>query len=220
MIFGKIDYINLLPFYVFLKRRLRHSSEKAALQHKRGVPSQVNRQFRRRKVDAAFISSIRSKGKRCTGAGIVADGPVLSVLLVPGEPSNDPASETSNQLARILGLKGRVIIGDAALKAWVDGVDAIDLGAAWKEKTGLPFVFARLCYNRNPRYFRKLSQDFLQVRPKIPRYILKHYSNRSGIPKEVILSYLEHNIKYRIGSREKKGLKTFLARSHGSVTKP
>ena len=212
MIFGKIDYINLLPFYVFLKRRLRRSSEKAALQHKRGVPSQVNLRFRRKKVDAAFISSIRSKGKRCTDAGIVADGPVLSVLLVPGKPSSDPASETSNRLARVLGLEGRVIIGDAALKAWYDGVEAVDLGAAWKEKTGLPFVFARLCYNRKPRYFRKLSRDFLRVRPKIPRYILKRYSLRSGIPEETILIYLGHHIKYRIGPREKKGLTSFLRR--------
>ena len=55
MIFGKIDYLNLLPFHVFLKSAPLSSQIKKAIEFKKGVPSKLNRALNARKIDAAVI---------------------------------------------------------------------------------------------------------------------------------------------------------------------
>ena len=60
MVFGKIDYLNLLPFYVFLKRYLKGSSAKLSLNKKSAYPSLVNQWFAAKRIDFAVISSIES----------------------------------------------------------------------------------------------------------------------------------------------------------------
>ncbi|WP_457594621.1 MqnA/MqnD/SBP family protein [Hydrogenimonas sp.] len=210
MIFGKIEYLNLLPFHMFLKRRLKSSGEKGAWSRHGSVPSRINRAFLARRIDAAVISSIKSRRCRCTDLGIVADGAVQSVLLLPGKSRNDSESDTSNVLAKVLGLEGEVIIGDKALHYYHTYPDrAIDLAAAWKEREGLPFVFARLC--AHPPHFsriEKLSREFLANPPKIPAYILKRQAALHGVAPDDVKAYLEL-IYYRIGWREKRALKRF-----------
>ena len=63
MVFGKIEYLNLLPFHVFMKR-YASSQAKAIMEHKKGVPAKINEAFINRRVDAAFISSIAAKKYR------------------------------------------------------------------------------------------------------------------------------------------------------------
>ncbi len=52
MLFGKIDYINLLPFHIFLKRRSLQNSFKKAIEYKKDIPSNINKKFINKKVDA------------------------------------------------------------------------------------------------------------------------------------------------------------------------
>ncbi|HHD74230.1 MAG TPA: menaquinone via futalosine step 1, partial [Nitratifractor sp.] len=61
MIFGSISYINLFPFSIFLKKALQRTQEKQIIQYHQGVPSKINRLFKQRSIDAAFISSIESR---------------------------------------------------------------------------------------------------------------------------------------------------------------
>ena len=216
MRFGRIEYLNLLPFHVFMKRYLRSSQAQLMLRHGSDVPSVINRAYRRREIDAAFISSIRARRQRHLGLGIIADGAVQSVLLIPSEaPATDRASATSNVLARVLGLEGRVIIGDPALRAFLAGVDAIDLGAAWKARYGLPFVFAVLCYQGSETQLRRLGQAFKRRPTKIPAYLLQRAAQRTGVAPQEILAYLTH-IHYRLDHRARRGLETFwrLAEAH------
>lgn len=100
---------------------------------------------------------------------IASDGPVYSVILAHLAPLEelrevvlDPASETSSHLLRCLlgdrGItvdyraegelsptRGRLLIGDQAIR-FRQKADAryrfLDLGAAWKKATALPFVYA------------------------------------------------------------------------------
>ncbi len=210
MIFGKIEYLNLLPLHIFLKKNLRNSSEKSAWLKLGSVPSRINRAFLARRIDAAVISSIKSRRCRCTDFGIIADGEVRSVLLLPGPPKEDMESDTSNILAKILKLEGEVIIGDKALSYYHNQAgESIDLAAAWKEREGMPFVFARLC--AHPRHFsriQKFTRHFFARPQKIPTYILKHHASLHGITPEQVRKYLEL-IYYRMGWREKKSLKRF-----------
>ena len=209
VIFGSISYLNLLPFQVYMKRRSPSTQFAQMLRWRRAVPSVINRRFRQGHVHAAFISSIESRRCRCTDLGIVADGAVHSVFVLPGEHATDPASASSNALAEVLGLQGQVIIGDAALRHRLSGGEGIDLAQAWKERTGLPFVFARLCYNRQGKRIRELAKDFGSKEWKIPRYILEREAKKRQISPAQLRWYLSH-IDYRIGWREKKGLKLFL----------
>jgi len=211
MIFAKIDFINLLPFHVFIKKNASSNQLKSIINYKKSYPSKINTQFKKRKIDSAFISSIASRGEKSLNLGIVAKGEVLSVLLIPGEYEKDYQSETSNALSKVLNLKGKVIIGDKALKFYHENKkkEFVDLAKAWQDKYNLPFVFALLCYNKNKKALEKLSSNFKKEHIKIPQYILEKYSERSGISKKNILEYLKR-IDYEIGIKEKKALKLFL----------
>ena len=209
MLFGSISYLNLLPFQLFLKRHITDSASKMSFRYKRAVPSQINKAIKRREINAAFISSIESKKCNCTDLGIIANKKVFSVLLLEGKDEIDPASATSNQLAKVLDLQGKVLIGDVALKYYLDGGEGLDLAEAWYKKTALPFVFARLCYNRHGKAVEKLAKKFARTKVKIPQYILKKEAKKRGITAKQLTWYLEQ-IYYTMGYKEKRSLKKFL----------
>ena len=209
MLFGSISYLNLLPFQVFLKKHMTNNASKMALAYKRDVPSAINKALKRRAINAAFISSIESRKYQCTDLGIIAHKKVYSVLLLKGKTQPDPASATSNQLAKVLDLQGKVLIGDAALKHYLDGEEGIDLAEAWHDKTALPFVFARLCYNKHGESIKKLAKKFAKSKVKIPQYILKREAKKRGITPKQLTWYLEY-IYYEMDWKAKRSLKLFL----------
>ena len=209
MLFGSISYLNLLPFQVFLKRALTNNAAKMTFNHKRAIPSTINKSFKRKSIHAAFISSVESRKCKCTDLGIIAHKKVYSVLLLKGENQTDPASATSNQLAKVLDLQGQVLIGDTALKHYLEGGEGIDLAEAWYEKTRLPFVFARLCYNKHDTSIEKLAKRFIKSKVKIPQYILKREAKKRGITTKELSWYLEH-IYYEMDWKAKRSLKLFL----------
>ena len=211
MIFAKIDFINLLPFHVYIKKNIKSNQIKSIIRYKKSYPADINRKFKKRKVDSAFISSIASRHEKRLNLGIVAKNDVQSVILIPGDFKDDYQSETSNALAKVLNLKGKVLIGDKALKYFHENKDSdfIDLAQEWKNKYNLPFVFATLCYCKNKKLLEKYIKNFNKKHIKIPRYILNTYSKRSGISSQYILEYLE-KIDYEINIQEKRALKKFL----------
>ncbi len=214
MIFGKIEYLNLLPFHVFMKRYAKSSQQRHILHYKRGVPSQINKSFKARRIDAAFISSIASKKCNCTNLGILSRKEVQSVLLLPGKIKDDNESATSNVLAKVLNLEGEVIIGDKALRHFLNEKDdAVDLAKVWYEQQKLPFVFARLCYHGKPKHYEKISRSFLASSQKIPYYLLQNASKQTNIKDKDILDYLKL-IEYKIDRHALLSLKRFLRLSN------
>jgi len=176
---------------------------------KRGVPSKINRDFASRRIDAAFISSITAQKRQFVPLGIVAKQSVRSVLVIPEKPhQTDTASQTSNVLADILKLKGRIIIGDDALHYFLKHEDALDMAAIWNERYGLPFVFALLCFHTEKKSLMTMRKHFLRAPIKIPRYLLEKASQKSAIAPQDILDYLEL-ISYDIDNKALLGLKKF-----------
>jgi chorismate dehydratase len=131
-------------------------------------------------------------------------------LVLPGKVQDDNESATSNVLAKVLNLQGQVLIGDKALKHYLQNADkAIDLAELWYKRQNLPFVFARLCYHSDSKRYKKLSNAFLRSSQKIPQYILKKASARTQIDQKDIVEYLTL-IEYRLDPHAKLSLKRFL----------
>ena len=220
MIFGKIDFLNLLPFHVFMKRYATNLRTHQSLNYHKGVPSALNRSFAARRIDAAFISSITARHCRHFNVGIVAKREVLSVLSLPcDENKKDTDSATSNLLAQLLTIQGEVLIGDKALRYYYSGGEHIDLGKVWNEKTGLPFVFALLCTHHNTDELKRLSHAFVRKPIKIPYYILMENARKSDLTAAQITHYLRY-ISYVIGEKEKRGYKKFLKEAKGRGLSP
>jgi chorismate dehydratase len=209
MLFGSISYLNLLPFQLFLKKHLKSNAIQMRSRYKHAVPSKINQAFKTRRVSAAFISSIHSPKEKCTNLGIIAHKKVLSVLLIEGAYQPDPASATSNALTKLLNLQGKVLIGDAALKYYLEGGEAVDLATEWYTQTKLPFVFARLCYNAHGKKVQKLATHFSHTPIKVPHYTLKKEAYKRGITPRELRWYLSH-IYYHLSTKEKKSLNLFL----------
>lgn len=209
MIFGKIDFLNLLPFHVFIKRYAKSTRFHQSLHYHKGVPSALNREFAMRRIDAAFISSITAKNCHHFGVGIVAQREVLSVLSLPNADKADADSATSNLLAQILNVHGEVLIGDKALRYYYSEGEHADLGRIWHDRTGLPFVFALLCTHYHTDELKRLSRAFIARKVKIPYYILMEASRKSGLTPSQITHYLRF-ISYKVGVKEERGYKRFV----------
>ncbi|MGX2972470.1 MqnA/MqnD/SBP family protein [Helicobacter sp. T3_23-1059] len=122
MRFGKIEFLNLLPFDMFIKSYPLPSRFKQSLFAKSSYPAKLNQSFLFNRIDAGFISSIagveshrKLNGKYATKSGIIAKGAVWSVLVRHASLKADFQSDTSNALSKVLNLKGEVLIGDKAL---------------------------------------------------------------------------------------------------------
>lgn len=212
MIFANIDYLNLLPLHIYIKKYPLPNGIKKAMHYKSGVPSKMNKAISNRQIDSSVISSIESFKKKYKklDLGICANKRVLSVLVQKNTSyEKDKSSATSNALAKVLKQNGKVVIGDEALRRYIKEPHLYnDLCSLWYEKTSLPFVFGRFSCIRHKKLYEKMLYPFLRKKTKIPAYILERYSIQRGIDKKDIKDYLNF-IYYKIGIREKMALKKF-----------
>ncbi|WP_104759763.1 MqnA/MqnD/SBP family protein [Helicobacter bizzozeronii] len=215
MRFGKIDYLNLLPFDVFIKAYPTPISFKQFLNHRKTYPAKLNQDFLFRRIDAGFISSIAGfvawRKKQVTPCAIIGYKKVLSVLVVLQDEGIDTQSATSNALCQVLGLKGQVLIGDRALRFYYRKEpkrDFVDLAQVWYQKRKLPFVFGRFCYQAHGKFYTQIAHAFCKRPTKIPHYILEQKTQESQLKRQQILHYLKH-IHYKIGAKEEFSLRCF-----------
>ena len=207
---ANISYLNLLPFRVFLKKRPKSFSMTLQITKRGSHPAKINELFLKKRVEAAFVSSVASTRANRTNSGIVAKGAVKSVIVKIGEQKNDDESATSNKLAKILGLNGEVFIGDKALARYLKAPDEyVDLAAKWNETTGLPFVFGRFCFNKKKPFYKKLSNEFCSKKTSIPTYQLNGEATKKGFSPKEAKEYLTL-ISYRIGYKEERGFALFM----------
>lgn len=158
----------------------------------------------------------------------------------------DEGSRTSAALARIvlkerIGLEpklGRLPIGDSLADSDADAVLLIgdramqmpegpfafvwDLGQEWSEWTGLPFVFAMWIARSDVPTSRlaSLIELFSSARDDgVGRVeeIARREAPLLGLPEAECLAYLRDRLIFRLGPREREGLKQFgrLAARHG-----
>lgn len=179
------------------------------------------------------------------GVAVASLGEVKSVFLAHRKPIElvqevycDPASLTSVNLLKVLlaeqGLKPEfkrlssydfgslpdytLLIGDPALNFLRSSPqhEILDLGAAWYDKTALPFVYAvwalrRGVENKRLRHQLREAKDF--GLDTLDHIIKSHSSYDLDFRKD----YLGWHIHYHLGADEKKGIARFiqLLRKHG-----
>lgn len=130
------------------------------------------------------------------------------------------ARAEANDLAALQSLphEAVLVIGDAALHLRASGIYpvCVDLGVAWKEWTGLPFVFAVWAARRDAdrseslALHRKLlaSRDWGMEHLDL---LAKEAAERTGIPAPTVRAYLG-DLDYQLSYRHLAGLTEFFGR--------
>lgn len=178
------------------------------------------------------------------GFAVTSRGPVRSVCLFHRRPIErltrvalDASSRTSVALLRLL-LQARLgrepeyvtlppdpramlaecdaalLIGDTALYFDDPLVARLDLAEAWRQETGLPFVFA-LWFGR-PGALGPAGVRRLQAAAEAGLASLPEIAAAYGGPSEVNERYLRENVQYRLGPDELLGLREFHRRAHAA----
>lgn len=168
-------------------------------------------------------------GARILGeVGIGSKGEVRSVGVFHNRPLEEcqtieltPHSVTSVQLWKLVarhrglslaeGARGdaRLLIGDEALEEWNrrNGQGVLDLGQAWTEWTGKPFVFAVWALGPQARPSPAELERFRQA-------CRQGIEGRAGLAKnEREREYLMRCIRYGLGPEEKEGIEEFAWRA-------
>ena len=186
------------------------------------------------------------------GVAIASRGPVRTVLLmgeVPREEMTsvvlDGASRTSQLLVQLLlreqgfspafeqadhdrivgligGTRGGLVIGDLCFAASPRFPYVYDLGAAWNEQVGLPFVYA--AWIGRPGVLQPgdiaLLQESLSLGLAHLPEIAATWAKQSGEDADVGERYLTQNIHYALGARELCGASAFLDRAFSAGLLP
>ena len=204
----------------------------------RDLPSVCADKLARGEADVGLIPSIeyqRIPGLRIVpGLGIAAASEVRSVLLVSKvsrerirSVSLDPASRTSAVLTRLLlqrryGLRpeffegegdadARLVIGDPALKARLNGFVVLDLAAEWRALSGHSFVFALWAVAPGVRH--EGLEDLLRASYEAGRRdfagLARVEAEQTGLAAPVVEDYLRHSLHYELTAGDLDGLGLF-----------
>lgn len=242
---GCVSYLNAKPLIYGLERD-------AGLKLDLAVPSKLLEGLQAQRHDVALLPAIdyqRMPGlKIVPSGGIGSDGETLTVRIfsriAPPEIKRlacDGDSHTSVALARILlmeqydihpafvpleeagGSDAVLLIGDKVVCEEPQGYrHQMDLGGAWKDLTGLPFVFAvwmargEIDLGDLPEKLDKAKHDGLAHIEEI----VARYATPRGWPPEIARRYLTGHLKFNVGSRELDAMQLFyqLARKHGILS--
>ena len=226
-ILGSVPYMNARPLLAAIP---------AEFEVREAPPAELAERFARGEFEAALlpiVDAFRTPGARVVaGVAIAARGEVLSVRLFLDKPlaqaqtiARDPASHTSNALFEILaGLKwnralpppapgerpdGRLLIGDAALRALGTANEEVDLAAEWCAWTGLPFVFAAWVTSAPRPGLAQALQSSAKAGLARREEIADAESARLGLKRELGRHYLREAIRYELGPEERRGAELF-----------
>jgi chorismate dehydratase len=129
-----------------------------------------------------------------------------------------------------------LLIGDAAMMACTEGLYHYDLAELWRQRTGLPFVFALWTVRRAAlderreemlrcgldlaAIFRRSRDHGLQ--PQNVAEIARRWAPRMGLTEESVTRYFRENIHYSFDAECRKGLNLYfqLAAECGVIAKP
>jgi chorismate dehydratase len=103
-----------------------------------------------------------------------------------------------------------VLIGDAGMEAKPEGLSTIDLGQAWSDMIGLPFVWAAWVGREDlhPELVDLLNDSWQWGKENMGRVVAEAV-DRSGWSETVADHYLRQTMRYDLDEQAKQGLNTF-----------
>ena len=204
-----------------------------------GVPSMHLEELLAGRIDCALIPVAHAiQHPELTvldRVGVAANGAVRSVLLKCHKPvdqistvARDTASGTSNVLAELVlehhlgvsiemvdytvGVDAEVVIGDRALLSEPACAGDIDLAAAWKEFTTLPFVFALWAVREGFDEVERidaLTQHAAQMGVERIPALAVGYAEQFGKTAHFWQEYLEQSIHFQLTDADRKAIEQF-----------
>jgi len=234
-VFAAVSYANAAPLAYFLPQV--HPGVSVTY----GRPVELAEALLSGRADAALVpvaDYFAIPGlQMIDGLGICADGDVWSVLLKCRRPLEearvvalDPASKTSNALARII-LKDHfhlsvemkhcrpdepadaaVVIGDRALCDPPAASGDYDIAGLWKTMTGLPFVFAVWAYREDhpaPDSLSRIAHAARDAGLRAVETLATIHAARLDLPVARCRKYLASIIRYDLGPREASAMRLF-----------
>ena len=125
--------------------------------------------------------------------------------LTPSYVTHDPTGPADFRKAG--GIDAAVTIGDASFRDW--GLPSLDLGASWRDFTGVPFVFAVWAVRQfDASLERRLRAAAREGRSRIDRIAEEKHAGVELTAAECRL-YLTERITYDLGPAERAGFKLF-----------
>ncbi len=118
--------------------------------------------------------------------------------------------------------EGALVIGDPAITfrlAHGSRYEYLDLGQAWKQATGLPFVFAAWLVRSGTPEPEVLAARLRAWREAGQARVEEVVAAERRFPPELSRRYLTEFIRFRLGAAEKQAIREFahLLRKHGAV---
>ena len=130
-------------------------------------------------------------------------------------PSLSPMAPDLEQM--LLRADAALLIGDTALQASLNSSLLVwDLGAAWKELTGLPFVFAAWV-TRDEQTARQAAFWLVAARAEGRRplpTIVAEESERRRLPPDLVQRYLTEHIRHDLTERHHQAVDLFAQMAH------
>ena len=244
---ASVGFVNARPL-------IHGLGDDAAIDLSLDVPSGLLDRVAGGAADVALLPTIdlqRQPGLRVIpSGGIGCDGETLTVRLFSRMPFGkiltlacDTDSHTSVALsravlARIFDARPKqvplpeatdaeavLLIGDKVVCEEPAGYPhQLDLGAAWKEMTGLPFVFAvwaarpEVALENLPQKLREAKRRGMADLPAI----VERYAVPRGWPAEVAMRYYTEHLRFDIGPRQLEAIRLFheFAAEDGSIDAP
>jgi len=241
---GKFGFLNnFLPYYWIEKNRLAEVVEASP---KTLAEMIENRQLDYAPIPSFYFLKNKDRLRDYTFC-IASKGKVLSVLVVSNGKSLDDKIAITNEtmtsvklLEIILKEKGlscklipvndrratnllkrcgsALVIGDEAIKARMIYRVVMDLGEEWFELTGYPMVFgiSASLKDVNARNCDDLLNRSIDWGFRYFDEVVGEAEKRFSMPKEFLEEYFK-SLSYKMGSKEKKGLRLFeeLCREYG-----
>lgn len=234
---GAVSYLNTKPLLYGIERSPLMASIDLLVDYPANLARQLKEgSIDLALLPVAAIPSI-PEARIISDYGIAADGDVVSVALFSQVPMEvidevilDYQSRTSVRLAQVLlsefwekdvryipasydfiskieGTTAGVIIGDRALEQLPNFKYSYDLSAAWKQYTGLDFVFAAWVSNK------ELPQTFIGQFNAANAEGLKHLEEviaANPFSAYDLHTYYTRNICYLLDENKREGLRRFL----------
>jgi cyclic dehypoxanthinyl futalosine synthase len=120
-------------------------------------------------------------------------------------------SSPREAIESVAGSMGALVIGDPALEIEGRFEHALDLGQAWWQWTGLPFVFAAWCGRPGALSLddELLLQEARRLGLARRDALADEHAARTGLPAASLRAYLQEAIRYDFGDDERRGLERF-----------